>query len=313
MRRDFHELPKLRDSISYIYVEHCNIEQDDLSIAVVRKNERIPIPISATTAILIGPGTRITHAAVRAMSDSGCMAIWCGENLQKFYAFGSPETRSAKNILKQAQLCMDENLHAEVARKMYEIRFPKLPEGQYTIQQLRGMEGIRVREAYKLASKISGVRWESRSYKTSDWDNSDEINKALSQANAILYSVCEAAIVSLGFSTALGFIHTGKMLSFVYDIADLYKVETTIPAAFEATKEGFSSSDISKLVKVKCRQKFNDINLMKRIPKDIAKVFDVNDREQEDAEITGELWDNNVSTVAGGKNYGVITDDSDCD
>ena len=298
MSKDYHELPKLRDSISYIYLEHCQIEQEELSISIIRKNERIPVPISSTTCLLIGPGTNITHAAVKAMSENGCTAIWCGENLRRFYAFGSPETRSAKNILKQAELCMDKEKHSIVAKRMYERRFPDLPEGEYTIQQLRGMEGIRVKQAYKLASKLTGVNWNGRNYKTSEWDASDEINKALSQANALLYNICESAIVSLGFSTALGFIHTGKMLSFVYDIADLYKAETTIPIAFESVKHCYSGE--------KMREQFRQIivatGVMKRIPKDIAWIFDIPAVDNALSE-ERELWDDN-GTVDGGRNYG---------
>ena len=119
---------------------------------------------------------------------------------------------------------------------MYAFRFPKMDVSNKTLQQLRGMEGIRIRKAYELAGKITGIQWKKRSYKQDDWDASDPINQALSEGNALLYGICHAAIISLGYSAGLGFIHTGKQLSFVYDIADLYIAETTIPAAFEVVK-----------------------------------------------------------------------------
>lgn len=235
--KNLQELPKLRDSVSYLYIEHAIIEQNDTAIVAIKKDGRVPIPIAAMTCLLIGPGVSITHAAIRAICENGCMAIWCGEKMGRFYASGIGETRSAKNLLIQAKACMDDTMHLEVAKRMYAFRFPKMDVSNKTLQQLRGMEGIRIRKAYELASKITGIQWKKRSYKQDDWDASDPINQALSEGNALLYGICHAAIISLGYSAGLGFIHTGKQLSFVYDIADLYKAETTIPAAFEVVKK----------------------------------------------------------------------------
>ncbi len=237
--QNLEELPRLKDSISYLYIEHAVIQQDNQSIVAIDQNGTTPIPLAAVTCLLLGPGVKVTHAAIRAICNNGCMAIWCGENMGRFYASGIGETRSSKNLLKQAAACMDEARHMEAVRKMYQLRFPNVQTDGLSLQQIRGMEGIRVRKAYALAAKITGVTWKKRTYKTTDWDESDPINKALSEANALLYGVCHAAIVSLGYSAGLGFVHTGKQLSFVYDIADLYKTETTIPVAFEAVTRLF--------------------------------------------------------------------------
>lgn len=302
MGKDLQELPKLRDSISYIYVEHAIIEQSDLSIVIIQADGRVPIPVASLTCLLIGPGTSITHAAIKTICENGCMAIWCGENLGRFYASGIGETRSSENLLLQAKLCMDNEAHLKVVRRMYEIRFPKLPDENLTIQQIRGMEGIRVRQAYKMASKLTGVKWTARDYKLSDWDASDPINRALSSANSLLYSLCNAAIVSLGYSPGLGFIHTGKMLSFVYDIGDLYKADTTIPAAFEAVKS--KPDDLEKEVRIICRRYFSKADILKRIADDIRWIFSVQgEEEKEGMDYTGDLWSEDGSIV-GGKNYG---------
>ncbi|HBP25973.1 MAG TPA: type I-E CRISPR-associated endonuclease Cas1 [Acholeplasmatales bacterium] len=302
MRKDLHELPKIRDSISYLYFEHAIIEQDDSSIVIINDEGKTPVPVASCTCLMLGPGTSITHAAIRACGENGCMIIWCGEGIQRFYASGIGETRSAANQLRQAKLCMDGKTHLEVAKRMYEVRFPQLPKQDYSLQQLRGMEGIRVREAYKLASKLSGVLWQSRQYKNTAWEASDPINRALSESNAILYGLCHAAIVSLGYSPALGFIHTGKMLSFVYDIADLYKAETTIPAAFESLR----NSDIldSSWLRRCCRSRFQQARLLERIADDIKWIFDIEGIEDIEAKETGDLWDEEEN-VQGGKNYSV--------
>ena len=304
MPQDLHELPRLSDSISYVYVEHSIIEQQDSSIVLLTKDGRIPVPIASTTCLLIGPGTSVTHAAIKAICDSGCLAVWCGEKLGRFYASGMGETRSSRNLLRQAALCMDEKAHLEVVKRMYARRFPKLAQGEKTLEQLRGMEGIRMKETYKTMSRLTGVPWHGRDYKTTAWDEADPINQALSVANVLLYSVCQAAIVSLGYSPALGFIHTGKMLSFVYDVADLYKADITIPAAFEAVKDNINPFDLDYHVRVNCRKRLEAIQLMKKIPEDLAWIFDVSAEEQMDAAITGSLWDEESGTVSGGKNYG---------
>ena len=161
--KNLQELPKLKDSISYLYIEHAIIEQNDTAIVAIKKEGKIPIPIAAMTCLLLGPGTRVTHAAIRALCDNGCMAIWCGENATRFYAAGIGETRSAKNLLKQAGACMDQDKHLEVAKRMYQIRFSKMKTDGMTLQQLRGMEGIRVRKAYELAAKTTGIVWKKRS------------------------------------------------------------------------------------------------------------------------------------------------------
>ncbi len=311
LKKDLKELPKLRDSISYFYVEHAIIDQSDSSIILHRITEDIPVPVSALTCLMIGPGTKITHAAVKTICENGCMVVWCGENGARFYAYGQGETRSAKNTLIQAKCCMDEELHMLIVRRMYEMRFPKMDCKNMTLQQIRGLEGIRVRKAYQAAAKLNGIPWKKRSYKNTDWDASDNINRALSAANAILYSVCQASICSLGYSAALGFVHTGKMLSFVYDIADLYKAETTIPAAFEAVKKDAKNPEAH--VREICRKYFHNAKIMQRIANDLGKLFEDIDNEQLEAKNTGDLWDDNVGSVDGGVNYadeGYIDDSS---
>lgn len=300
MNNDLQSLPKLRDSISYVYIEHAIIEQEDSSIVAIQKDGRIPIPVSSVTCLMLGPGTNITHAAIKAAAENGCLIVWCGENGMHFYASGLGETRSTVNLLRQAELCVNTETRLEVAKRMYIRRFGNITNPNYTLQQLRGMEGIRVREAYKLASKTTGIPWTARTYKKDDWNAQDPINLALSQANALLYSVCQAAIVSLGYSTGLGFIHTGKQLSFVYDIADLYKAEVSIPAAFLSAR--YPGSDLSVAVRKNCRTYLQQAHLLKRIPEDIEWIFDLPESEHRESLPVGNLWDPE-GEITGGVNH----------
>ena len=300
--KNFQELPKLKDSISYLYIEHAIIEQNDAAIVAIQKNGRTPIPIAAMTCLLLGPGTSVTHAAIRAICDNGCMAIWCGERAERFYAAGTGETRSAKNLLIQANACVDTKRHLEIAKRMYQIRFSKLKTDGMSLQQLRGMEGIRVRKAYELAAKANGVQWNKRSYKTEEWEQSDPVNQALSEANALLYGLCHAAIVSLGYSPGLGFIHTGKQLSFVYDVADLYKAEITIPIAFEMAAQ--QPADLPGTVRRRVRDEMASTHLLERMVRDIR--FLLSDDSQPDGGTTDitYLWDTQRGVVPNSKNYG---------
>jgi len=219
--KNLHILPRVRDSWTYLYAEHCVVEQDDKAIALFDDKGKTPVPCASLSLLMLGPGTKITHAAIRTLAESGCLVAWTGEQAVRFYAQGIGETRSSANLLRQALLHADPVQRLKVVRRMYELRFPDSLDSALTLQQIRGKEGIRVRETYARWSRETGVKWDGRAYKQSDWKRATPINRALSAANSCLYGVVHAAIVAAGYSTALGFIHTGKTLSFVYDVADL--------------------------------------------------------------------------------------------
>lgn len=302
---DLHILPKVRDSVSYLYVEHCKIDQEAKAIALHDAEGKTPVPCAALLLLMLGPGTSISHAAVRVLAESGCLICWVGEEGVRFYAQGLGETRSAQGLLRQAALCSHPATRLEVVMRMYRMRFrEQLPPG-LTLQQIRGKEGIRVREAYAQASRETGAPWTGRAYKRDGWQAADAVNRALSAANSCLYGVCHAAIVAAGYSPGLGFIHTGKMLSFVYDIADLYKPEISIPAAFRAAAEG--DSGVESRTRYACRDFFREQRLLARIVPDIQTALAVGAGGESDfdwdAAAPGGLWDPTGETVAGGVNY----------
>ncbi len=216
------------------------------------------------------------------------------------------ETRSADNLLLQAKLCIDEDLHLKVVKRMYLRRFGDITNEDLSIQQFRGMEGARVRRTYAQVAAEFGIEWSGRNYKTESWNSADPVNKALSYANTILYGICHSAIVSLGFSPGLGFIHAGKQLSFVYDIADLYKMDISVPAAFRAIRDADGKDDLS-LVRHYCRELIWSQKLMKKIPEDIYWIFQTNEDVTDDVE--GFLW-NVDGKDRSGVNYGGTENDS---
>lgn len=162
MIKDLHILPKIRDSLSYLYIEKAVIERENHAIVILRGKERIPVPISTLTVLLLGPGTSITHAAMKVIAENGCMAIWCGEDATKFYGYGMGETKSSERLLKQAEWLVDPEKHMLVVRRMYKLRFGNVPIENMTLEQIRGMEGVRVRETYKLYASKFHVKSEGK-------------------------------------------------------------------------------------------------------------------------------------------------------
>lgn len=293
-------LPKARDRISFLYFEHCRIEQDERAIAVFKEKDKFFVPCASIGTLLIGPGTSITHAAIKTLADNACEVHWVGADTLRFYASGKGGAGKTDRLQHQVSLWADSLQRLNVVRRMYQFRFQEDLDDNLTLEQIRGLEGVRVRKTYGQLSKATGVEWKGRNYKQTDWNDADPINKALSIANSCLYAVCQAALNSVGYSPALGFIHTGKPLSFAYDIADLYKADTAIPAAFEAVSETFF--ELEPFVRRKCREKFHQHRLMQHIVHDVDRILQFGNPDHE-AEPVCFLWDDQLQWVEGGKNW----------
>ncbi|OIO91388.1 MAG: subtype I-E CRISPR-associated endonuclease Cas1 [Anaerolineae bacterium CG2_30_64_16] len=307
--QDYHDLPKLRDSLSYLYLEHGVVERAQNAVEFFDKaSGRTLIPAASLTTLMLGPGTSITHEAVKTLADNGCLILWCGEEGVRFYAQGMGETRKAYHLLRQAEKSSDPIQRMEVILRMYRFRFGEELDDNLTLEQIRGHEGVRVRKAYAEAAKTSGIKWEGRNYDRGNWGAADPVNRALSAANACLNGLCHAAIVSGGYSPGLGFIHTGKQLSFVYDIADLYKVDITVPLAFRLTAEG--AHNLESRVRHTCRDAFHAYNLLDHILPDIDQLLGISDKElAAGAEADADLarpepwWSPDDLTEAGGDDH----------
>jgi CRISPR-associated protein Cas1 len=285
--QDLHQLPKLRDSLSYLYVEHAILDKKQQAIEFIKKDGRTLIPTANLSVLMLGPGTSITHAAITTLARSGTSVLWLGEDATRFYAQGLGETRKGQRLLHQAALVSNPAKRQQVVLNMYRHRFHYDLPPDLTLPQIRGNEGVRVRQAYAQASKKYGVPWYGRHYDRSSWGSGDPVNRALSAANALLNGLCHAAIVSGGYSPGLGFIHTGKQLSFVYDIADLYKVDITIPLAFATVAE--SPEKVESRVRAACRQKFKEEKLLQRILPDIDSLLDLPVSEAQPIEAGGDI------------------------
>ncbi|MBL8065527.1 MAG: type I-E CRISPR-associated endonuclease Cas1 [Chthonomonadaceae bacterium] len=310
MPTDLHLLPKFRDRLGYLYAEHVVVERDSNSIALWDEEGKTQVPICDVALLMLGPGSKITHSAVDILARNSTMLAWVGEGGVRMYAYGTGGTHSAARLVRQAELVSDPAGRLRMSRKLYKFRFPEALSEDVTIQQLRGMEGIRVRQAYEKAAVAAGIDWQGRSYDRNKWQGSDPANLALSAANACLYGVCHAAILAMGFSPALGFIHTGKQLSFVYDLADLYKLEIALPVAFEEAR--LEPTDLGRAVRLALRDKFYETRFLERVARDLGTLFEneVPDDEleifDEDPARPGEYWDGSE----GGVSYAPTEDES---
>lgn len=308
MERNLQVLPRFEDCASFLYVERSRIERKDSGLELHNDAGLTQVPIATIATLVLGPGTNITHAAIVALSEAGTTVLWMGEEGQRFYAAGVGKVRSSGSVLLQALAWSSLPLRMEVVRRMYSLRFDEALDPGLSIAQIRGKEGARVRDAYADASSKYGVKWSGRSYKRESWDEADQINRCLSTASSMLYGICHGAICSLGFSPAIGFVHTGKALSFVYDIADLYKTESVVPAAFEAV--GTDPSTAERSVRRLFRERLVAAQVIKRLPNDLNSLFaSLNRRDiglpndSDDEDTVGALW-GQFGPIEGGRNYG---------
>lgn len=224
---------------------------------------------------MLGPGTSITHKAIQNIVGSGCTIVWSGEHGVRYYANSTGETHKAYKLQQQAELVSNTESRKKIALRMYRYRFGEEFDSGLSIEQLQGTEGLRVQDEYRNIAKKYRVKWQSRHYNREDWNDTDDINKALSTASSCINGICHSAIVAAGYSPGLGFIHQGKQLSFVYDIADLYKTKLAVPIAFGAIAEHVSN--IETTVRRRCRQTFKNFKLLGRIIPDIEKLLNINE------------------------------------
>lgn len=256
-----------------IFIERGEIDVLDGAFVVVDvTGVRTHIPIGGVACIMLEPGTRVSHRAAALAARVGTLLVWVGEAGVRLYSSGQPGGARADRLLYQARLALDENLRLKVVRKMYAMRFGEEPPARRSVDQLRGIEGARVRRTYQLLAKQYGVTWTGRDYDAEDWDSADLPNRCLSAATACLYGVTEAAVLAAGYAPAVGFIHTGKPLSFVYDMADIYKFETVVPIAFKVAASK-PAGNPERAVRLGCRDIFRQTKLLDRIIPDIEEIL----------------------------------------
>lgn len=267
-------LAPAKDRWTPLYLEHGRLEVDDSSVKWIGADRVVyRLPVATISAILLGLGTTVTHAAIKACAECNTPVFWTGEDVMRFYAFGLEPNHSNDMPRLHAAVWADKRRRAEVARRMFKMRFPDVDVGSHSIAELRGLEGLRVRSLYAEMGLKYGVTWKGRNYDRNNWNMADGINRALSCASASLYAVCAAVCCSLGYLPSLGFVHDSGTLPFIYDVADLYKHVTSIPASFMAARQ--DPMDSGDLVRKVLKQRLEEERLLQRIPKDLESLLQV--------------------------------------
>lgn len=299
-----YELVRADERISFIYVERCIVNREANAITATDERGTVHIPAASLGALILGPGTSVSHQAMVLLAESGSTAVWVGERGVRYYAHGKPLTHSSRLLEAQAAAVSNRNERLRVAREMYAMRFPDENVSGLTMQQLRGREGARVRKVYRAASLSSGVRWAGRDYNPQDFSDSDAVNQALSAAASCLYGVAHAVIVALGCSPGLGFVHTGHERSFVYDIADLYKAEVAIPIAFQVAAQ--QPEDIGATTRRAVRDAIREGQVMARASRDIHHLLAPSDIKTGNEVLLADvvqLWDEHHPPVSASTSY----------
>jgi len=262
----------MKERISMIFIGYGQVDVKDGAFVVIDKTGiRNHIPVGSVACIMLEPGTRVSHAAVRLAAQVGTLLVWVGEAGVRLYASGQPGGARSDRLLYQAKLALDDDLRLKVVRKMYEIRLGEPAPAKRSIEQLRGIEGARVRKTYELLAKRYGVKWKGRRYDPKDWSKGDTVNQCISAATSCLYGITEAAVLAAGYAPAVGFIHSGKPLSFVYDIADIFKFDSVVPEAFKIAAKSPRNPD--RQVRIACRDSFRAQKTLKKIIPMIEEVL----------------------------------------
>lgn len=263
----------MKERISLIFVEKGQIDVKDGAFVVIDETGiRTHIPVGSIACIMLEPGTRVSHMAAALAARAGTLLVWVGEAGVRLYAAGQPGGARSDRLLYQAKLALDDAARLKVVRKMYEIRFGEKPPERRSVEQLRGIEGARVKKLYQLLAKQAGVPWTGRNYDYTQWEAGDTANRCLSAATSCLYGITEAAVLAAGYAPAIGFIHTGKPLSFVYDIADLFKFDDIVPQAFKIAAKSYANPE--REVRLMCRDVFRQSKILRKIIPTIEEVLE---------------------------------------
>ncbi|MFH8220658.1 type I-E CRISPR-associated endonuclease Cas1e [Streptomyces sp. NPDC018057] len=297
------ELTRVGDRVSFLYLERCTVHRDDNAITATDAEGVTHIPSATIGTLLLGPGTRVTHQAMALLGESGAAVVWVGEHGVRYYAGGRALTRSSRLLEAQATAWANRRTRLEVARAMYRLRFPDEDPAGRTRDELLRMEGRRLKECYRRESVRTGVPWRRRDYHRDDFAAADAPNQGVTAAAQCMYGVAHAVVAALGLSPGLGFVHSGHERSFVLDIADLYKTEIAVPAAFDAAAEG--DSDVPTRTRRALRDRISRTQLLDRCVNDIKKLLRQDDPDDATADTdrmglqtdSGELLDS-------GRNYG---------
>jgi len=206
------------------------------------------IPHQAISIVLLGPGSSVTHDALRLLARHGCALAAIGEGAVRFYTAPPLMPDSSAIARAQVERWSDRKSRMEVARAMYAMRFGEIVRTR-EIEMLRGQEGARIKQAYARAAERHGVAWKGRNYDRDNPNAGDAPNQAINHAASAMTAAAAVAVASTGAIPQLGFVHEESGQSFVLDIADLNRHDVLLDIAFGAVKEAKDGEPVERLVR----------------------------------------------------------------
>ena len=304
-------IPRVVDQLSYLYLDYTRIQQDrtgiQASMDTAEGTMTAYLPTAALASVMLGPGTSITRDAVITLARHGTSVVFVGSAGVRCYStINGPS--STELLLEMARIVSEPELRMKAARHMYQKRFAgELPD-TLTLAALRGLEGARMRAIYQSHAKRVHIKFR-REYTPGDLSASDPVNAALTAGNTALYGIVNAVLASLGIHSGLGIVHNGHSQALTFDIADLYKAQTTIPLAFSLTQSADPDGDVRKLLRKK-------LTLLRLIPTIVHDVYELLGRAEsrsptadpsmDDVDVVN-LWDE-ATTTPSGRNYSPVDD-----
>jgi CRISPR-associated protein Cas1 len=236
------------------------------------------IPFQQVSCLLMGPGSVVSHDAMRLMARHGTGLLAVGSGGVRLYAESMPKGPDTSQLARhQAELWNDEDERIRIAREMYAIRLGRvLP--QRDLNALRGIEGKRIKKVYKNLASEYGIDWQGRRYDKSNPDANDTINDAINHAATAMYAASGVAVASVGAIPQLGFIHEASGKAFTLDIADLMRSDVTLPIAFRAAKQtNQRGGDVESNTRRLAAQTMRDDDVIPEMIDHIKDLLDVDD------------------------------------
>jgi len=262
LQPDLEAMPRVTDRISYLFLDRVRLEQSETGIEAhskVDSEHRITaIPVANLAVLMLGMGSSISTPAIAALARSGTSVVFVGADGLVGYSTSRSLSTSSKWASAQARVVSDADARRSAAKQLYLARFPSedIPDA-ITIAALRGVEGYRVKGVYSKMAK----KYQVKNFRRVSQGAKDDINVCLNIANSILYGVALNIVMSMSLNPALGIIHEGTSGAFLYDLADAFKVDISIPASFEASTQKDPIAATRRMV----REKLYGGNVLKKM------------------------------------------------
>ena len=241
------------------------------------------IPFQGISMILLGPGSTVSHDALRLLARHGTALAAVGEDGVRCYT--APPLIADRSGLarRQARAWADRDTRLHIARRMYAWRMGEvLPHRDIAV--LRGIEGARMKETYRLMAMQIGVDWRGRRYDRARPTENDLPNQALNHAVSAVEAAAAIAVSATATLPQLGFIHEDSGQSFVLDVADLFRDSVTIPVAFRSAKKvmGDARGNLERVTRRECGRTLSRERTIHKMIERIKALFD----EVEDPSLT---------------------------